>query len=121
LEPTSISAHHLSGAHGAIEIDILPLLFGTYMSAKDDQFKAYIQMKENAYNDGEDISQETLMELAEANYKIRLEKGDYNAPTRADEALVAMEANIGQLKGGGKSGKDNSTKDKAWMTKAPTD
>jgi hypothetical protein len=109
-------------AHGANKIDILPLLFGTYMGAKDEQFRTHIQMKEDAYNDGADISQEALMELAGANYKIRLEKGVYNAPTRADEVFVAMEATISQLKEyGGKSNKDKFTMDDGVDDKAPTD
>jgi hypothetical protein len=43
---------------------------------------AYIQIKENAYSNGDDMGYEILTELAEANYKIRREKGDYNALTR---------------------------------------
>ena len=117
--------------------DILTNLFKGYKAASDKTFVEYILRKEEEYEEGTILNPDQLMNLAANKYKIRLRKGEWNAPTAEESKIIALQAKVLTLekgvktkKGkdrqnkkseGKKGGGDNKQKDKpAWMTKPPT-
>ena len=135
--------------HGEETYDLLSNLFKAYKSASDQEFVKYIQSKQDDYDEGKDISPQTLMLLAANKYKIMVEDGIYNKPSEAEEKLLALEAQVEKLKRqqsrtkkpdnnksptSGDSNKSEESKDKRkgngkskhtpkpdWMTKPPND
>jgi hypothetical protein len=134
---------------GEFTQDLLPNLFEAYKVATDQDFVNYIKMKENDYDEGKDVTADSLMQCAQTKYKIMVEEKKWAVPTKDQEKIIALEAKIKTLtkKGGkgdqkgksekgkkGKKGKgkksdknksDDSNASKAphpdWKTKAPKD
>ena len=67
-------------ARGATTQDLLANLFKGYAAASDNGFRKYIKKKEEEYDDGNDITAEELMVLAENKYKAMVENNTWNAP-----------------------------------------
>jgi hypothetical protein len=84
-------------ARGAITSDLLSNLFKAYKAVSDSEFVDYIKYQETKYDDGETITPERLMHLALNKYKMRLEKGLWNAPTGDQEKIIALEAQLEKL------------------------
>ena len=61
-------------ARGETTQDLLVNLFKGYKSAADTKFVTYIEGKEDEYNEGKDISADSLMELAESKYRTLVKK-----------------------------------------------
>jgi hypothetical protein len=125
-------------ARGAASTDLLSNLFKAYKAVSDAEFTDYIRYHETKYDDGETITSERLMHLALNKYKMRVEKGLWNAPTEDQQKIIALEAQLEKIikargkqqAGSGKSsnpnkGKGNTGKDgqpyvkPAWMKIAP--
>jgi hypothetical protein len=124
-------------ARGAITSDLLSNLFKAYKAVSDSKFVDYIKYQETKYDDGEAITPERLMHLALNKYKMRVEKGLWNAPTEDQEKIIALEAQLEKLfkacgkqqTGTGKTGTKGKAKVKqgkgkpyvkpAWMYVAP--
>ena len=49
-------------------------MFKGYSKVKNPVFKAYMQTKEDSYDDGADINSDTLMKLANNKYKVLVDK-----------------------------------------------
>ena len=123
-------------ARGATTQDLLTDLFKAYKQASDQKFVEYIELKESDYEDGSDITAEQLMTLAQNKYQTKTENGTWNAPTEAEEKIIALEAEVKKLqekkekpnkdKGKGKGDKKKGKQDKkekfnkpAWTKVAP--
>ena len=123
-------------ARGATTQDLLTDLFRAYKQASDQKFIEYIELKESDYEDGSDITAEQLMTLAQNKYQTKVENGTWNAPSEAEEKIIALEAEVKKLqskketsgkgKGKGKGDKKKDKKDKkekfvkpAWTKVAP--
>ena len=98
-------------ARGATTEDLLTDLFKAYKQASDQKFVDYIEQKESDYEDGTNFTADQLMTLAQNKYQTKLENGTWNAPTEADEKIIALEAEIKKLQKNKKKGKDDKGKD----------
>lgn len=128
-------------ARGETTQDLLANLFEAYKGVNDKDFVSYIKIKENDYDEGKDVSANTLMQLAQQKYKIMVDEKTWAIPSKEEEKIQALEAKLSKLSGkknppgnnrSGKQGKSTkkqdgkqnqgrqSNKDKpAWMTKPP--
>jgi hypothetical protein len=77
-------------SHGKATLDLMANLFKGYAKASDEAFVAYIAKKEDDYDEGRDIGYDALMLLAVQKYKALKEAGKWNAPTEADEKIIAL-------------------------------
>ena len=84
-------------ARGATTTDLLTNLFKAYKEVSDKDFVQYINKKEEEYDDGNDITVEHLMRLALNKYRIRTSDKIWNAPTKEEEKIIALEAKIQRL------------------------
>jgi hypothetical protein len=121
--------------------DLLTNLFKGYRACDDRKFVEYIEKKQEAYEEGEDIDPDRLMALAENKYKLRLQNNEWKTPSEEQTKILALEAKIksmenkskdkkadkkdskkGKDAGKKKEGKDGKAKkDKPkWMTTPPT-
>jgi uncharacterized coiled-coil protein SlyX len=62
-------------ARGKTMLDLLVNLFKGYKASADDRFVTYIESKEDDYNEGQNMSPDTLMELTESKYKTLVKTG----------------------------------------------
>jgi hypothetical protein len=109
-------------ARGESTQDLLPNLFKGYKAASDKKFVAYIEKKEEDYDDGEAMTAEHVMELALNKFKVRKEANTWNAPTEEEEKIFALEAEIKKLKSSSKkpTPKKGSTGAQKDASKCPT-
>jgi hypothetical protein len=85
-------------ARGETTLDLLVNLFKGYKAADDDRLVNYIEMKEDDYNEGLDISPDALMELVESKYKTLVKTGKWKEQSAADPKIVALTAQLNELK-----------------------
>ena len=85
-------------ARGQTTNDLLTNLFIGYKAASDKKFVEYIEHKEEAYEDGEDMTPTALMRLARNKYKTRKDREIWKAPTEEDEKIIALEAELKRVK-----------------------
>jgi hypothetical protein len=107
-------------ARGQTTQDLLANLFKGYEEASDNTFRAYISKKQDDYHDGVEIASDHLMQLALNKYRTLVEGGKWNAPTEADEKIIALEAQLKKLGKGASTGTGKDTpKRKAQGTGKP--
>lgn len=78
--------------------DIMINLFRGYMHAMDQEFVRYIKDKKDQYDDGADMDEDRLMELALNKYENLVTEGKWRALSPADEKLEALNATVDKLK-----------------------
>jgi len=81
-------------ARGERTEDLLVNLFKGYFAATDKKFVAYIGRRKERYEEGEALSQETLMNLANEKFKSMKDEGTWNAPSEEEERILALEAKL---------------------------
>jgi hypothetical protein len=81
-------------ARGESSSDLLINLFSGYKVANDAEFQDFIRRKENAYEEGKDITTANLMEDSAAKYRTRKMTGKWSAPTKEQEQILALTAQI---------------------------
>jgi hypothetical protein len=86
-------------------------LFKGYSAVDDEAFTRYIGRKQDAYEDGVEITAESLMMNALNKYELRVENATWNAPSRKDERIIALQTQIDSL-GKQKESKVNKKKTK---------
>ena len=126
-------------ARGQKSEALLTNLFKGYMAASDKTFVKYIGEKMDRYEEGEEMSPDKLMQLADNKYRLLKERDEWDAPSAEEEKLLALQTEIEKLKkmrkrkpdeGTQKGPKSNKSKRKnpasnkeqdkpAWMFKAP--
>jgi hypothetical protein len=120
-------------ARGETTQDLLPNLFKAYANASDKVFVKYIEDKKNEFDEGKDIDGKTLMLLAANKFKTMKTDRVWNAPSKEEEQLIALRAEMNKMKkenkarakgkgGDGKSkGKTTSFKKRkpSWMKIPP--
>ena len=106
-------------------------LFRAYLSVADAVFHRYVEIQKDDYNDGvRDLAPNKLMELAGNKYKSLVEEDMWQAPTASDKEIVALRAQIAELKAPPPVKKDKEDKKKkldkkkvvdkyAWKTVPP--
>jgi len=90
-------------ARGETSDDLLVNLFKGYSYNSDSTFKDYIAKKEDAFEEGQDMDADQLMDFALNKYRVLVEKGVWNEPTEAQEKIVALEAALHKIRQAGSS------------------
>lgn len=85
-------------ARGETSTDLLTNLFKGYKAATDKKFVSYIERKEIDFFDGQDLPVPMLMDLALNKAKIQIEMGEWMATTEEEEKIIALEAQVQNLK-----------------------
>jgi len=85
-------------SRGEVTQDLLVNLFKAYQVVPDREFSNYINRYQDKYDDGEDVPPETLMLRAENKYKSLLERDSWNAQSSEEKKIVALTAQIEDLK-----------------------
>ena len=101
---------------------LLHQLFPAYLTCPDQQFRRYIESKQDAFDEGSDLTADELMQCALYKYKTLLDKGTWQAPDCQQEQILALETQIKQLKnsaGGNKSTKKTPHSKSKGHKKAP--
>ena len=118
--------------------DLVVKLFAAYSTVSDKNFRQYIDSKENQYNEGTDFEASELMNLAKNKYETLLEAGKWKEETDEQKKIIALTAQLEQLKKvttkpdkgkdkkrdwKNKSGKDTKTKSEKtpWYLTPPKD
>ena len=73
-------------------------LFDGYTAASDRQFVEYIRKKEDAFEEGQDIDPDQLMQMALNKYRILVDKGQWNAPSEEQQKIFILQAELEKLK-----------------------
>ena len=124
-------------ARGASSTELLGNLFDAYQSVQDQKFIRYIEYEQNLYDKGEEVTVSDLMSAAATKYQTMLDADEWEIPSSEQEQIVALKAELVQLKKDGSKSKsstnnskgkktnngkkNNSKKGKPdWMTKTPT-
>lgn len=84
-------------ARGETTEDLLANLFKAYHVASDSTFVTYMSLKQDLYDEGQDITPAAIMALAETKYKILVESNLWNAASEDGEKIIALEAQINKL------------------------
>jgi len=85
-------------ARGEKSNDLLVNLFKGYASASDEAFTRYIQRKKDAYDEGENVTEESLLKDAINKFNNLKLEGKWNALSADQEKLVALQAEFKVLK-----------------------
>ncbi len=85
-------------ARGQDTQDLLVNLFKAYSTVEDNKFLAYIEQRENEYNDGTDIDPVALMDLAHNKYATLVESGRWKQQTADQKKIVALTAQVAKFK-----------------------
>jgi hypothetical protein len=124
-------------ARGETTKDLLEFLFKGYGAVKDNEFKLYIKRKLENYEEGYEQNPDDLMTLSANKFKLRKENGTWDAPSADEEKILALHAEIkdmkkqktkapkgylGKKEGKGKKPSSSRESDKpTWMDKPPKD
>jgi hypothetical protein len=84
-------------ARGETSNDLLINLFKGYKAANDVEFAGFIRRKENSYEEGEDVDTANLMSSSLNKYKARKLVNKWAAPTREQEQILALTAQVQEL------------------------
>jgi hypothetical protein len=95
-------------ARGESSSDLLINLFGAYLSVPDRKFVEYVEKQKDRFDKGEDISPKKLMQVALTKYKDRTRAGKWQAPSHEEEQIMALTAQLKDLKDHKLSGKENN-------------
>ena len=94
--------------------ELLINLFKAYDMVEDEEFRGYIRTKRHNLEDSRiGLNDLALMSSVENHYNMRLEAGTWKAVDKKTERIIAMEAEINQLRNGGSGTKGKKAKDKA--------
>ena len=128
-------------ARGQRSEALLTHLFKGYLAASDKVFVKYITEKMDRYEEGDEMSADALMQLADNKFRLLKERDEWDAPSAEEEKLLALEAEIERLKKGkkrkseakeqkgssnnkrnnNKSSKNKGMDKPSWMFKRPSD
>jgi hypothetical protein len=99
-------------ARGESSSDLLINLFSGYKMANDAEFLDFIRRKENDYEEGKDITTANLMEDSATKYRARKLTGKWSAPTKEQEQILALTAQVEKFKSSGHKSKPKATSSK---------
>jgi len=78
--------------------DLMINLFKGYLSVSDREFVRYMQQKKDNYDDGEDMSPESLQTLALNKYDTLTKQDKWNAKSAEQKQIVALTAEMNKIK-----------------------
>ena len=85
-------------ARGEETKDLLPNLFKGYKAASDTKFVEYIERQEEKYDDGEPVTEKSLMVLAKNKYDARIEKKLWSTKPSDKSEIIALQAQVDEFK-----------------------
>jgi hypothetical protein len=85
-------------ARGETTTDLIVNVFKGYETAQDSEFALFIKRKKDAYDKGGDITVTSLMDAAENKFKTRVLLKTWSAPTKEQEQILALTAQVNQLR-----------------------
>ena len=85
-------------SRGEQTMDLLTNLFKGYAACSDPVFRRYIEQKQEKHDEGTTITPNELMQWAKLKFGIIKENGLWNAPTKQEQQLLALKAEINNLK-----------------------
>ena len=98
---------------GETSNDIIVNLIRGYMACTDKKFVEYIEKCKDNYEEGENITYQSLMAKAERKYQARMLNGEWNVPTQEQEEIIALKARLAswnQSKPRKEGGRNNNDK-----------
>ena len=87
-------------ARGGVTHDLLTNLWKAYQNASDRDFVEFIKRKKDAYDEGEDITADSLMIAAENKYRTLVQEERWNSLSPEQTQIVALTAQLSKLKDG---------------------
>ena len=85
-------------ARGAKSSDLLINLFEAYLAVPDRKFVDYIEKQKDKFDEGEEVNEKTLMQVALIKLKDRKRSDKWQAPSAEASEIVALKAEIGEMK-----------------------
>lgn len=85
-------------ARGEQSTDLLTNLFNGYLACGDEKFCKYIENIKDQYEEGQDLEWTNLMTRAENKYKARILTDEWNQPSKEQEQIIALHAQISAMK-----------------------
>ena len=92
-------------ARGETSNDLLNNLFKGYKAADDAEFQDFVRRKLNEYEEGGNVDVNNLMADAEAKFRTRCLTKEWSAPTKEQSQIIALSAQVQQLKQSSKAKK----------------
>lgn len=100
-------------ARGGVTHDLMTNLWKAYLNVSDRDFVEFIKRKKDAYDEGENITADSLMLMAENKYRTLIQEERWNALSPEQTQIVALTAQLSKLKDGRlKLGKNSHNKKK---------
>ena len=84
-------------ARGEESQDLLANLFKAYTATDNANFRDYMELKESAFDEGQDFTAEQLMQLAQDKFAVLKQKGKWMAQSEDQKKIVALEAQVSKL------------------------
>ena len=81
-------------SRGETSNDILVNLIRGYLACSDKKFVEYIEKCKDSYEEGENMTYQSLMAKAERKYQARVMNGEWNLPTQEQEEIIALKAKL---------------------------
>lgn len=81
-------------ARGETTSDLLVNLFKAYRLCKDEEFKLWLSLQEQAYYNGQDYTPEGLMDLADNLYQSLIDTGKWHTETESQKRIIALTAQL---------------------------
>ena len=107
-------------ARGETSSDLLINLFSAYAAVPDKKFVEQIERQKDKFDDGEDVTVKTLMQVALIRYKDRKRSGLWQAPSAEEEQIIALTAQVKGLQTKKHGARSKSTREKKLeSTKTP--
>jgi len=91
-------------SRGQTTEDLLTNLFKAYLEVPDKAFKSYLQRKKESYEDGDDVTPDSLMKAADNKYKMLKQENAWNSISPDEERILALQAQLKALKKKGNKG-----------------
>ena len=82
---------------GGVTHDLLTNLWKAYTNVSDNEFVQYIKRKKDAYDDGTEITEDSLMTDAENKYKTLLIENKWNSLSPEQTQIVALASQVHKL------------------------
>ena len=87
-------------ARGETTTDLLVNLFKAYRLCKDEEFKLWLSLQEQAYFNGQDFTPEALMDLADNLYQSLIDTGKWHTESESQKRIIALTAQVQSLERG---------------------
>ena len=87
-------------ARGENTTDLLVNLFKAYRLCKDEEFKLWLSLQEQAYYNGQDVTPEALMDQADNLYQSLIDTGKWHSESESQKRIVALTAQIQSMEKG---------------------